>query len=528
MSILVEVPADSLFDNFRIYNPKIHFDFKGYDPQSVEGKVKRNLLNEFEEEYEKSQKEQQEKAEKRLKEEKLKEDLKTKQQLLEKIQKSFGIKLSEMPREPLQNITNYDASRTVHHPSRPPKDPSRPPVSPGEAMNQGEVFHQELLKSNFLVNGHPRPQRKRNNSETRKDFSLNSGGGYSRGNLQEKMSRSMDVREDDFPQKKKVGFEDFLKNLKKYSFVAYAKKKLRQSGIYNPLPENCTTQKYEADDTKYRKLQSFINQCNLEHLRQTGTSRSGTEFELMSTKGGGLQTKRELCGIIHEDKHNKTASTHNPGSTSRLKQITTCRGTRLECEAICEESYIGEESIRATKTGRTNDMSISSKRVKRITTDPSISFCSKNLNMSSLLPLMRRQNCGESPMRLAGDSSRFDHGARLASQKDLFLQKKAKSRARGMSINQEGNTSCNALNGSIQMDTILRSQRLLPKPPAQTTIGTLGMPHRSDTLERHPMAHHQSTSSQAQNLPVFYMPQSLLKKLKSFSKRPKPAPVVSS
>lgn len=290
---------NTLFDNFDLIHRRVDAGFRGFEHERQASQFIRNLSGVFEEEYQRSL------EEKRLREEteqKKGQELKAKADFVHHIQKSFAMKLSEVTRGPLSNISNVHQSQRVRLPKPPTlkegksqRDQTRAGEAPGGANRQ-----------------------KVQAPRARRDMSLN-GIDDSQVNTHYKITRSLDAK--DKSQAKKFSFTEFMSKLKEKSIITYLKGRQRRNQSYLDQPL-FNTQKYEqTDQPKYEKLRSYLL-ANFENNGQkvSSTARSG-ELDYFSIKESIGDRQRDLMC----EEAPKTASTNYPSSTSRLKHLVSFR-----------------------------------------------------------------------------------------------------------------------------------------------------------------------------------------------------------
>lgn len=314
MDTLFALSAERLFDEFDLFNPRIDVGLRVVSDETPCYSIMRNLTPTFDLEFVRCQ--QKERTMDTAKDyniinkeaETIESNLIVKNELVQSVQRSFGIKLTEYSRQPLKNITNNNDSSSPRR-----ADIPRPPIN----MNtRDDREHRNIIESTFLNSGSRRAPGIRSGS--RREFSLNNGYGKS-SILDNKASMSMENNTNYRSCEPRCDFKEFMKELKQKSILGALRKRKSQVFVHHN-EQLFNTQKYDTkESSKYCKLKAYLHN-NVESVR-IGTSRSN-EVDMFSNKH---HTRRARDSICCNDEAPKTASTVNPSSTSRLKRITTFR-----------------------------------------------------------------------------------------------------------------------------------------------------------------------------------------------------------
>jgi hypothetical protein len=237
-------------------------------------------------------------------------------QLVREVKASFGLKLKMLADErmPLADVTNQDMNMAGHYNQiQEHKRASKLPPKPTDRSSK------EVLATNLLAGGSYRGRR-RFDKWNAGDRSVSIA--YNKQDQVEKLSRSLEQR-DKSQNPQNENFLKFMQDLKKKSIFDGIIEKPKKNSIVLHHEPLFNTSKYETDVT-YDKIKNYLS-TNRE-LR--GVSARSRDVDLSSNNYRNRRENKQYA--IFED-YPLTATTHNPSSTSRLKNITSFR------ERICKK-----------------------------------------------------------------------------------------------------------------------------------------------------------------------------------------------
>lgn len=240
--------------------------------------------------------------------------------IVSEVKASFGLKLKLLAgdrerkeRLPLADVTNIEERAAETRTQK--KTASKLPPKPADRSSK------EVIANNLLSVASYRGRRRFDRWKAG-DRSVSIA--YDKKDRVEKLSRSLDQRDKTQQTHQNEDFLKFMQELKKKSIFDGIIERPKKNSVVLQHEPLFNTSKYETEVT-YDKIKNYLSTNR--DLR--GISSRSRDNEVTSNNYRCKQTNKQYA--IFED-YPMTATTHNPSSTSRLKNITSFR------ERICKRT----------------------------------------------------------------------------------------------------------------------------------------------------------------------------------------------